>query len=44
MITEGLGWLENIDGIPADEEIGYMNEESSTVNGTGKNMRGEDPR
>ncbi len=34
----------DLDGIPAKEEIGYMNEESSTVLGVWKIMRGEVPR
>ncbi len=34
----------DLDGVPADDEIGYMNEESSTVLGVWKIMRGEDPR
>lgn len=39
-----LSWMGDLDGIPAKEEIGYMDYRSSTVNGVKKIMRGEDPR
>ncbi len=34
----------DLDGVPAKEEIGYMDYRSSTVLGVWKIMRGEDPR
>ncbi|WP_192807301.1 alpha/beta hydrolase [Leifsonia xyli] len=36
-------WMQNLDGIPADQEIGYLNEKSSTVLGLHTIMRGKTP-